>query len=223
MYYLTKLIYIMQFRNFKNYSVDAQGTILNTKRNKELNPTLDGSGYPQVKLYKDGIGYQFHVHKVVYVAFNGEVPQGYEIDHINGIKTDNRLENLRCLTHKENVYNPITFEKFLKSMKTEEFLKKHRENSEKMRGKPLSDETKRKMSEAHKGKCPPQYVLEAAKQVRQRRVYQYTLDGELVREYYPLKSVEEHGFNYKCVIRCCNGQRKTYKGFKWSYTPLPSQ
>lgn len=211
---------IMKFRDFNNYNVNTDGIILNLKRNKPLKPTLDGRGYPQVKLYKDGVGYILRVHKIVYIAFNGEIPKGYEIDHINGIKTDNRLENLRCVTHKDNVYNPITFEKFLKSIKTEEFLKKHRENSDKMRGKPLSDETKRKMSEARKGKCPPKHVLEAAKQAHQRRVYQYTLDDELVMEYYPLKTVEEHGFNSKCVIRCCNGQRKTHKGFKWSYTLL---
>lgn len=210
----------MQFRDFENYDINAQGKILNIKRNKELNPTLDGSGYPQTKLYKNGIGYPFHIHKIIYTAFNGEVLDGYEIDHINGDKTDNRLENLRCVSHKENVNNSVTFEKFLKAIKTDEYLKKHRENSIKMRGRKLSDETRKKMSESRKGKCPPKYVLEAAKKVHQRKVYQYTLNGELVREYYPLISVEDFGFKYQSVIRCCSGKRNTYNGFKWSYEPL---
>lgn len=210
----------MQFRDFKNYSINAQGKILNIKRNEELHPTLDGSGYPQVKLYKNGVSYSFHIHKVIYVAFNGEVPKGYEIDHIDGNKTNNKLENLRCVTHKENCSNPNTFEKFLKAIKTEGYLKKHRENSENMRGIKLLEEVKKKMSEAKKGKCPPKQVLEAARIAHQKRVYQYSLDGELIMEYYPLNSVKEYGFEYKSVIRCCKGKRKTYKGFKWSYEPL---
>lgn len=52
-------------------------------------------------------GYKF-VHRVVYETFVGDIPQGYQIDHINTIKTDNRLENLRCVTPKENNNNPLT-------------------------------------------------------------------------------------------------------------------
>lgn len=48
------------------------------------------------------------IHRMVYETFNGEIPQGYEIDHINTIKTDNSLKNLRCVTHSENMLNPIT-------------------------------------------------------------------------------------------------------------------
>lgn len=210
----------MQFRDFKNYDIDAQGKIINLKRNKELNPTLDSSGYLQTKLYKDGVAYSLKIHKIIYITFNGEIPQGYEIDHINGDKTDNRLENLRCVTHKENCSNPITFERFLKSIKTEEYLKKHRENSDKRRGIKLSDEIRKKMSEARKGKCPPKYVLEAAKKVHQKRVYQYTLEGELVREYYPLKTVEDYGFNRQSVFKCLKGYWNTYKGYKWYSEPL---
>ena len=48
------------------------------------------------------------VHRVVYETFVGEIPQGYEIDHINTVRDDNRLENLRVVTRKENMNNPIT-------------------------------------------------------------------------------------------------------------------
>lgn len=43
------------------------------------------------------------VHRLVYEAFNGKIPEGYEVNHINEDKTDNRLENLNLMTRKENV------------------------------------------------------------------------------------------------------------------------
>jgi hypothetical protein len=42
------------------------------------------------------------VHRLVWTAFNGEVPEGYEIDHKNLKRKDNRLVNLRLLTRAEN-------------------------------------------------------------------------------------------------------------------------
>ena len=48
------------------------------------------------------------VHRLVYETFVGEIPHGYEIDHINTIRDDNSLENLRCVTHTENNRNEIT-------------------------------------------------------------------------------------------------------------------
>lgn len=49
-----------------------------------------------------------YVHRIIYETFVGPIPDGYEIDHINTVKTDNRLENLRWVTPKENMNNPIT-------------------------------------------------------------------------------------------------------------------
>ena len=48
------------------------------------------------------------VHRLVYETFVGEIPQGYEIDHINTVRTDNRLDNIRCVSHKENMNNPLS-------------------------------------------------------------------------------------------------------------------
>lgn len=57
------------------------------------------------------------IHRMVYETFNGEIPQGYEIDHINTVKTDNNLENLRCVTHTENNNNPLTRKHISESLK----------------------------------------------------------------------------------------------------------
>lgn len=47
-------------------------------------------------------------HRIVWETFKGDIPVGYEIDHINTIRDDNRLANLRLVTHKENLLNPLT-------------------------------------------------------------------------------------------------------------------
>lgn len=46
-----------------------------------------------------------YVHTLVAEAFLGERPDGYEIDHINGDYLDNRAENLRYVTHSDNMNN----------------------------------------------------------------------------------------------------------------------
>jgi hypothetical protein len=43
------------------------------------------------------------VHKIVWETFKGEVPVGYDVDHIDNDKRNNKLENLQLLTHKENI------------------------------------------------------------------------------------------------------------------------
>ena len=66
----------------------------------------NNAGYPVVNT-KIGVK---RVHRIIYETFVGPIPDGYEIDHINAIKTDYRLENLRCVTHKENMNNPLSRE-----------------------------------------------------------------------------------------------------------------
>ena len=60
---------------------------------------LNDAGYYQVSIY----GKKYRVHQIVYLMQNGYIPK--EIDHINTIKTDNRIENLREATRVQNMYN----------------------------------------------------------------------------------------------------------------------
>lgn len=73
-------------------------------------------GYLRVSLCKKGIHKWFFVHRLVIQAFVGERPEGKVVDHINAVRTDNRLVNLRYCTPKENMSNPITKQKLSEVM-----------------------------------------------------------------------------------------------------------
>jgi hypothetical protein len=68
-----------------------------------LKPSLSIDGYVRSNLSKDGKTFHIGTHRLVYMAFIGPIPDGHEINHLNGNRRDNRLENLSCITHAENV------------------------------------------------------------------------------------------------------------------------
>ena len=68
---------------------------------KILKPKIEKSGYQRVGLWKN-VGKWYLVHRLVYEAFVGDIPKGMQVNHINEIKSDNRLENLNLMTPKEN-------------------------------------------------------------------------------------------------------------------------
>ena len=47
-------------------------------------------------------GIRDYSHRHVWRELKGEIPDGYEVDHINNNKQDNRIENLQCISLKEN-------------------------------------------------------------------------------------------------------------------------
>lgn len=74
-----------------------------TGKEKILRPVKTIYGYLQVGLYKDGKVKYFRVHRLVWTAFNGPIPPGMQVNHINEEKTDCRLTNLNLMTCKENI------------------------------------------------------------------------------------------------------------------------
>ena len=87
------------------------GKIVGLKwKGQMMKPTPNYKGYLKITLFKDGKRGNFSIHRLVADAFIGDTT-GKEIDHINTIRTDNRVENLKIVTSKENNNNPITKER----------------------------------------------------------------------------------------------------------------
>lgn len=65
-------------------------------------------------LCHNGIKKDYRVHRLIYQTYIGEIPEGMVIDHIDGNTKNNSLDNLRCVTPKENCNNPNTTKKLYK-------------------------------------------------------------------------------------------------------------
>lgn len=81
-----------------------------------ITPTRAKNGYRTVRLFnKDGVMKQFYLHRLIWEAFNGEIPEGYEIDHIDGDRQNCALSNLRAVTHKVNCNNPTSIRRYVRA------------------------------------------------------------------------------------------------------------
>lgn len=173
-------------------------------------------------------GYKMFCHKrlnrLVYELFVGKIPEGYVIDHIDTNPSNNRLDNLRAVTPKENQNNPLT--------------RKH--NSDAHKGKPSWNKGKKGVQTAwnkglkgvqipwnkglkgvqtawNKGKKCPHFSGE--KNPRSRQVYQIDKNsGEIIKKWPCSMEIErEICIDHRQVWKCCNGKRKQAGGFVWRY------
>ena len=142
---------------FPNYLVTSHGRVLSLNYNREnkireLKQRKNyKSKYCYVTLYKNGKATVIYVHRLVAQAFIPNPDNKPEVNHIDENKTNNQVSNLEWVTHKENINHGTRNERASKVLSDGRLKGENHPNYGKKLGT-HSEETKRKMSESHKGR-----------------------------------------------------------------------
>ena len=89
-------------KGFECYSVSKHGEVYSHNKNRLIYLNKKKNGYLQVNLFNNGIFKTKLVHRLVAETYIPNLNNYKQVNHINGIKTDNRVENLEWVSAKEN-------------------------------------------------------------------------------------------------------------------------
>lgn len=195
-----------------------------TPREHILKPG-DNRGYKTVCLSKDKNHYCVLIHKIEILVFIPNPDNKPCVDHKDTDRSNNFIwinedgsvdlekSNLRWVSHKENMNNPLTREK-LSGENNPFYSKNHTEEtrcriSEAHKGKHFSDEVNKK-----KGRAGRYNELSACS----KKVFQYTLNWEFIQKWPSTIEIKRQlGIPQGSISNCCLGKQKTAGGFKWTY------
>ena len=95
----------MEIIGYENYLIYEDGRVFSKFSDKFLKPGTDREGYQHVVLCNQGKRKTQKIHRLVAEHYINNPENKRCVDHINRIKTDNRVDNLRWATHSENGQN----------------------------------------------------------------------------------------------------------------------
>lgn len=87
---------------WRSYTISCRGVLYGV-RNKPLAGYKDKDGYHCCYIGPRAAGVGVKIHRLVAAAFIHPIPEGMEVNHLNGIRDDNRIENLEIVTPSENM------------------------------------------------------------------------------------------------------------------------
>lgn len=86
-----------------DYAVSNLGNIKRLSTNRVLKQTITDRGYSRVDIYINKKRKSCKVHRYVAMYFLGDLSEAFEVNHIDGNKQNNSVENLEWITHRENI------------------------------------------------------------------------------------------------------------------------
>lgn len=89
-------------KGYENYCVREDGVVFNVRTGRRLAPDVSNRGYLRITVCKDNRPKKFTIHRLVAELFIPN-PHGYKtVNHINGDKSDNSIDNLEWMSQEQN-------------------------------------------------------------------------------------------------------------------------
>ena len=182
---------MLKVKNFEDYTIDETGNVFSIRKNKYLKQTINRNGYCKVTLQKEKYRKMFSVHRLVAQAYLKNYSNTLQVNHINGIKTDNRVENLEMVTAKENMQKAVEIGLF---DKCKEIQRKN----------------------AIKNNLGKYHIL--ASESAKKRVAKYDKNNNLIQVYNSItEASRKNNINITSISYSANGKRKTGGGYIWHF------
>ena len=177
-----------------------------------LRKTLIARGYVSINLLdkKTGRSTRNSVHRFMAEAFIPNPENKPEVNHKNGIKHDNRLENLEWVTRSENSLHAWETGLVKKRFRTEEQKQKMKIASK--------DRHKNLLGWKNKNKDKMKEMALAASLSQVKKVNQLSKDGTFIKQWGSLTEASK-GTNspLSTISKCAKGKLETSGGFRWQY------
>ena len=91
----------MEIQGFPNYLIFSDGRVFSKKRNIFMTSNKRNDGYTKIEIS----GIKHYIHRLIALHYIPNPENKPQVDHINRDRSDNRIENLRWATRKENCSN----------------------------------------------------------------------------------------------------------------------
>ena len=185
------MLKIKDIESFEDYTIDIYGNVYSKRKKIFLKQAINKGNYCKVTLQKNKFRKIYSVHRLVAEAFIPNPHNKPQVNHINGIKTDNRVENLEWVTAKENMNKAVEIGLF------ENVKKIQKENA-----------IKNNLSKYH--------IL--ANDATKKKVIQYDKNNRLIKTYESISEASRQTkIKIQSISQVCNNKRKTAGGYIWHF------
>lgn len=160
----------------------------------------DPKGYYRTSLALNGVNTTVKIHRIVAQAFIPNPNKLPQVNHIDGNKENNRVDNLEWCDNQENQDHAW-------------------KNGLRKKGKEHWSYGKQpKWWTNQKGKNHPSYGLRGVKNANSKKVVQYDKNNNFIKQWDSMADIQrEIGINTCNISLCCQGKRKTAGGYIWKY------